>query len=91
MCEKECDICLSKPTLREIQTGNYSHAELTRQANQIFDINKQHKPKYTAMRQLIKQKKQRDDTNKNNMIAHIRYANLETNRSNEIYKITFWC
>ena len=25
------------------------------------------------------------------MIAHIRYADLETNRSDEIYESTFWC
>jgi len=25
------------------------------------------------------------------MIDHIRYTNLETNRSDEIYESTFWC
>ena len=35
--------------------------------------------------------KQRNKINKNNMIAHIRYADLETNRSDEIYESTFWC
>ena len=35
--------------------------------------------------------KQRNNINKNNMIAHIRYADLETNRSVEIRGSTFWC
>jgi len=35
--------------------------------------------------------KQRNNINKNNMIAHIRYADLETNRSVEICGSTFWC
>merc|ERR1712238_110362 len=35
--------------------------------------------------------KQRNNINKNNMIAHIRYADLETNRSVEILGSTFWC
>jgi len=34
--------------------------------------------------------KQRNNINKNNMIAHIRYADLETNRSVEICESTFW-
>ena len=35
--------------------------------------------------------KQRNNINKNNMIAHIRYTDLEINRSDEIYESTFWC